>query len=110
MAEFSVWEILGCVFVAIFLFNHLVLKRFLLRRLREHHADVWNQMGSPTTLGMYESHWMLVGITRDFDLYASLGADEASRTTRAQIYRYRISSAVEAVAVVAMLAAIYADI
>ena len=110
MAEFRVFEILFGVFVAIFLFRDLLLKHFLLRRLREHHADVWKQMGSPRTIGIYESHWMLAGITRDFDLCASLGADEASRTTRAQIYRYRIFSAVEAAAVLAMMAAIYADI
>ena len=103
-------EILFSVFVVVFLFRDLVLKHFLLRRLREHHADVWKQMGSPRTLGMYESHWMLAGIKGDFGLCEILGAEEASRTTRAQIYRYRIFSAVEAVVVVAMMAAIYADI
>ena len=90
-------------------FNHLVMKYFLLRRLREQHADIWQQMGRPTIFSINESHWTLVGFTGDFALCAELGVDDSGRITRRQVYRYRIFSALEALVFVAVFVSLYAE-
>ena len=110
MADFTTSEVLIGVFASIFLFNHLVLKHFLLRRLREQHLDIWRQMGGPTVFSMKESHWTLIGFISEFNLCESLGNDETSQETRAQVYRYRVFSAIEVIAVVAMMVAIFAGL
>ena len=91
------------------LFNHLVMKYFLLRRLKEQHSDVWQRMGRPTVLSTKESHWTLVGVREEFSLCAQLGIDAVSRITRYQFYRYRVFSALEAVLLIGVFIALYVD-
>lgn len=90
-------------------FNHLVMKYFLLKRLKQHHTDIWQRMGNPTIFSIRESHWTLIGVNGDFSLCAQLGVDDSSRGTRRQIYRYRVLSALEILVLVGVFVALYVE-
>lgn len=103
-------EVLLVAWLVTLLFNHTVLKHFLLKRLCTHHPEVWQKMGEPGIFSFRESHWTLVGIAGDFPLCAELESDAAGRKTRSQIYRYRLASAIEVIVVLAAFLTLYAEL
>jgi len=106
MAGLGISESLLYVGIAFMVFNHTVMQHFLLKRLRDHHAEIWQRMGRPTVFGGSESHWTLAGYFGDFAICRELGTDETSRVTRYKIYRYRVLFAVEAVLLATAMVAI----
>ena len=50
-----------------------------------------------------ESHWTLIGFTRDSELCAQLGSNEESRITRFHVYRYRLLAVIELLLIVVLL-------
>ena len=108
MAGFSIFEVLFGLWVALFLFVHFVMKHFLLERLKEKHPDVWQRMSSPAVTSISESHWTLIGFTRDSELCAQLGSNEESRITRFHVYRYRLLAVIELLSIV-VLSVLFVD-
>lgn len=107
MDKSSISDILLYSFLVVLVFNHLVVKYFLLRRLRIHHVRVWQRLGCPGVFRGRDPHWTLAGCFQDFSLCAELGSDEPVRVTRLQVYGYRVLSVVEAALLIGGLVAIY---
>ncbi len=107
MAGLSISECLLYVGIAVLVFNHTVMQYFLLKRFRDHHAEIWEQMGRPKVFGGKEAHWTLAGYFGDFAICAQLGNDDTSRVTRYRIYLYRVFFATESVLILTAIVALY---
>jgi len=75
--------------------NHLVVKYFVLKRLKEHHFNIFEILGSPTILSVKESMWSLIGHTGDIDVKEYLEKENDSEVTLRLLEKYKLSTYVE---------------
>ena len=96
--------------IALLVFDQLIAKHFVLRRLRNHHARLWERMGCPSVFDVLkESHWTLVGFSGDFPLLAEIEDAGAGKTTRRMVLGYRALFGIEGAMAVMLIVLIYME-
>ena len=90
MSNISHFEAIAATLIAIVFFDHLVIKHFVLKRIKDKHHAIWEQMGCPTVLSLKESQWALIGLRGEVDPRSELGDDETSHATRRWLAKYRL--------------------
>ena len=104
--EANMSYLLSC-WIALFFGNHLIFKRIVLNRLKKYHPSIWHEMGSPTIFSAKESLWSLIGFTGDIDVMKKLEEENSSLRTISLLKRYRLSTYIEILLMVAVVVFYY---
>lgn len=85
----TVFNALLYFWVAIFLFDQLIFKYFVLKELKLKHAQIWHEMGCPNVFSSQEFVWSVIGFGSNFDVMTNIKKDNASMQTIKLLVRYR---------------------